>query len=101
MNNANSCFLNSELHVRMMKSEQAAGCTGAAPGLQHARAALLVCVLDVKSVVSQIAAARLASTSLEMQELESPKQTLRPGYSPLVWVCPFKPPHQDLKRGTQ
>lgn len=78
MNNVNNCFLSSELNVMMMKSEQAAGCTGAAPGLQHARAALLVCVLDAKSVVSRIAAARLASTSLEMQELESPKQTLRP-----------------------
>lgn len=46
----------------MMKNEQVAGCTGAAPGLQHARVALLVCVLDVKSAVSQIAAARLVST---------------------------------------
>uniref|UniRef100_A0A7N2MS40 Protein ULTRAPETALA 1 n=1 Tax=Quercus lobata TaxID=97700 RepID=A0A7N2MS40_QUELO len=53
---------NREFHAMMMKNEQVAGCTGAAPGLQHARVALLVCVLDVKSAVSQIAAARLVST---------------------------------------
>jgi hypothetical protein len=76
MNNVNNCFLYSELHVMMMKSEQVAGCTGAAPGLQRARAALLVCVLDVKSVVSRNAAARLASTSLGMRKLESPNQPL-------------------------
>lgn len=76
MNNVNNCFLYSELHVMMMKSEQVAGCTGAAPGLQRARAALLVCVSDVKSAVSQNAAARLASTLLGMRKLESPKQPL-------------------------
>lgn len=66
--------LYSELHVTMMKNEQVAGFIGAALGLQHARAALLVCVLDVKSVVFLIAAARLASTLPGMRRLESPKQ---------------------------
>ncbi|XP_035541770.1 uncharacterized protein LOC118344715 [Juglans regia] len=62
-----------ELHVMMTKSEGVAECTGAACVLQHARAALLVSVLDVKSVVSLIAAAKPASTLLGMRRLESPK----------------------------
>jgi hypothetical protein len=53
-----------------MKNELVAGCTGAAPVLQHARVALLVCVLDVKSAVSQIAAARHVSTLRGLQKLE-------------------------------
>ena len=63
-------FLYSELLVRMMKNELVAGCTGPAPVLQHARVAFLVCVLDVKSVVSQIAAARHVPTLRGMQKLE-------------------------------
>lgn len=47
----------------MMKNEEVERYTGAAPVLQRARVALPVCVLGVKSVVSQIAAARPASTS--------------------------------------
>ena len=54
----------------MMKKELVAGCTGAAPVLQHARVALLVCVLDVKSADSQIAAARHVLTLRGMQKLE-------------------------------
>lgn len=57
----------------MMKSERVAEYTGAARVRQHARAALLVSVLDVKSVVSLIAAAKPASTLLGMRSLESPK----------------------------
>lgn len=72
-NGVNNCFLFAELHVMMMKNEQVAGCTGAAVVLQHAKGALLVCVLDAKSVVSQIAAARLALTLLGTRRLESPK----------------------------
>lgn len=73
-----TCFLNSEFHAMMMKNEQVAGCTGAAPGLQHARVALLVCVLDVKSAVSQIAVARLVSTLRWMQKLESLEEPCYP-----------------------
>lgn len=54
----------------MTKNGQVGGCTGVAPVLQHARAALPVCALVVKSVVSQIAAAKLALTSLGMQKFE-------------------------------
>ena len=54
----------------MMKSEQVAGYTGAAPVLQHARVVLPVCALGVKSVGSPTAVAKLALTSLGMPKLE-------------------------------
>ncbi|MBA0620893.1 hypothetical protein Godav_006560 [Gossypium davidsonii] len=53
-----------------MKRELVAGYTGVAPVLQHARVALPVCVLGVKSVGSLIAVAKLALTSLGMPKLE-------------------------------
>ncbi|KAF5464103.1 hypothetical protein F2P56_014210 [Juglans regia] len=65
-----------------MPSEGVAECTGAARVLQHARAALLVSVLDVKSVVSLIAAAKPASTLLGMRRLESPKALIRQSSPP-------------------
>lgn len=61
---------NSGLHAMMMKKEQVAGSTEDVPVLQHARVAPLVCVLDVKSVGFQTAAARLAQISLGMQKLK-------------------------------
>ncbi|CAB4274379.1 unnamed protein product [Prunus armeniaca] len=54
----------------MKKNEQVEEYIEAVPVLQHAKAALLVCALAVKSVVSQIAAARLAPTSQGMLKLE-------------------------------
>lgn len=57
------------LHVMMKKKERVGECTGVAPDLQHARAALLVCVLAVKSVDFQTAVARLALISPGMQKL--------------------------------
>lgn len=53
----------------MKKKERVGECTGVAPDLQHARAALLVCVLAVKSVDFQTAVARLALISPGMQKL--------------------------------
>ena len=50
----------------MMKNGQVAGCIGAASVLQHAEVAPPVCALDVKPVVFQTAAARLALTSQGM-----------------------------------
>ena len=72
-----------ELIVMMMKSEQVAGCIEAAPVPPHAKAALPACVLDVKSVAFQNAAARLALTSQEMQKIETPETLL------LVLNVPF------------
>lgn len=97
-----TCFLNSEFHAMMMKNEQVAGCTGAAPGLQHARVALLVCVLDVKSAVSQIAAARLVSTLRWMQKLESLKWWFPPlcGLSAHYWCCIQAPPPTFEKKAS-
>ncbi|KAF2283179.1 hypothetical protein GH714_043509 [Hevea brasiliensis] len=60
----------SESHV-MMKNEQVGGCTEAAPDPQLAKVALPACALGVKSVVSQIAAARLALISQGMQKFDS------------------------------
>lgn len=54
----------------MTKNGQVEGCTGVAPVLQHARAALPVCALGVRSVASQIAAAKPALTSPGMQKFE-------------------------------
>ncbi|KAL7166715.1 hypothetical protein ACSBR2_037394 [Camellia fascicularis] len=54
----------------MMKKGQVAGFIGAASFVRHAKAAPLVCVLDVKYVVFQTAAAKLALTSPGMQKLE-------------------------------
>ncbi|KAJ6696670.1 hypothetical protein OIU85_003063 [Salix viminalis] len=54
----------------MTKNEQAGGYTEAAPVRRHARAALPVCALGVRSVVSQIAAAKPALTSPGMQKFE-------------------------------
>lgn len=67
--NALTCHM-IRLHVMMKKKEQVAGCTGVAPDLQHARAALPVCVLAVKSVDFQTAVARLALISPGMQKLK-------------------------------
>lgn len=64
----------------MMKSEQVAGYTGAAPGLQHARVVPPVCALGVKSVGSLIAVAKLALTSLGTRKLESSVQCLWGGF---------------------
>lgn len=55
----------------MMKNGRVGGCTEAAPDLQHAKVAPPVYALGVKSVVSQIAVARHASTSQGMQKLKS------------------------------
>ncbi|KAF2323950.1 hypothetical protein GH714_004409 [Hevea brasiliensis] len=65
------CFEISESHATMKKNAQVVGYTEAAPGPQHAKVALPACALGVKSVVSQIAVARLASTSQGMQKLKS------------------------------
>ncbi|EEF44493.1 conserved hypothetical protein [Ricinus communis] len=54
-----------------MKNEQVEGYTEDAPDPQHARAAPLVCALGVKSVGSQIVAARLVSTLPGMLKHES------------------------------
>uniref|UniRef100_A0A6N2L0Q2 Uncharacterized protein n=1 Tax=Salix viminalis TaxID=40686 RepID=A0A6N2L0Q2_SALVM len=54
----------------MTKNEQAGGYTEAAPVRRHARAALPVCALGVRSAVSQIAAAKPALTSPGMQKFE-------------------------------
>lgn len=54
-----------------MKNGQVGGSTEAAPDPQLAKVALPVCALGVKSVVFQIAAARLASTSQEIPKLDS------------------------------
>lgn len=54
----------------MRKKEQAGGFIGAVAVNQHAKAALRVYALAVKSVVSQIAAAKLVPTSQGMLNLE-------------------------------
>ncbi|KAJ6952752.1 hypothetical protein NC653_041782 [Populus alba x Populus x berolinensis] len=51
-------------------NEEAEGYTEVAPVLQHARAALPVCALGVRSVASRIAAAKPALTSPGMQKFE-------------------------------
>ncbi|TQD81429.1 hypothetical protein C1H46_033014 [Malus baccata] len=54
----------------MKKNEQVEGYIEAAAVLRLAKAVLLVCALVAKSVVSRIAAARPALTSLGMLKLE-------------------------------
>lgn len=56
----------------MLKSEQAEGCIGDVCVPRHVEVALLVCVLDVKNVVSQTAIVRLALISERTQKLKSP-----------------------------
>ena len=60
----------------MKKNEQVEGYTEAARVLRHAKAVLLVCALGAKSVVSRIAAARLALTLQGMLKLELPVSTM-------------------------
>ncbi|CAL5403604.1 unnamed protein product [Camellia sinensis] len=62
--------------VMMMRNELVAGCIGAVPDLQHAEVAPHACVLDVRSVVFQIATARLALTSLGMRKLKRVSKTV-------------------------
>ncbi|KAJ6763791.1 hypothetical protein OIU79_024355 [Salix purpurea] len=67
-----------------MKNGQVEGFTEVAPALQHARAALPVCASAVKSVVSQIAAAKPAPTSPGTQKLKSCLQN--GSKQNLVWI---------------
>ena len=68
----------------MMKNGQVEGCTEVAPVLQHARAALPVCASAVKSVVSQIAAAKPAPTSPGTQKYEFKTVIC---FSPHPFIC--------------